>query len=141
MDKSMLRNRFIHKKTSPIGGLLVHLLLWETDCIREGFTMSDFQLNATVAAKDLMRSKNPESLTLEELRELKKKCEAVLVEIWKLVELRKSASAPERANITARRFEMEMFIARIFDLINAHRAAIALLESSSPADSHHPNIF
>ena len=103
--------------------------------------MSDFQLNPTVAAKDLMRSKNPESLTLEELQELKKKCEAVLMEIWKLVGLRKFTSAPERANITKRRFELEMFIARILDLINAYQAAIFLLESSPPVDSHRPNIF
>ena len=103
--------------------------------------MSDFQLNATVAAKDLMRSKNPESLTLDELQELKKKCEAVLVEIWKSVGSRKFSSAPERANITVRRFEMEMFIARILDLINSHQTEIALLESSPPVDSHRPNIF
>ena len=103
--------------------------------------MSDFQLNPTVAAKDLIRSKNPESLTLEELQELKKKCEAVLVEIWKLVGAKKFTSAPERANITIRRFELQMFIARILDLISSHQAAIALNESSPPAEFHRPNIF
>lgn len=102
--------------------------------------MSDFQLNPTVAAKDLMRANNPESLTLEELKELKNKCFAVLVEIWKLVGVRKAASALERANITARRFEMEMFIARIVDLINAHQAASVLLESNPPTDSHRPGL-
>ena len=103
--------------------------------------MSDFQLNPTVAAKNLIRSKNPESLTLDELQELKKKCEVVLVEIWKLSGPRKFSSAPERANIKVSRFEMEMFIARILDLINSHQAAIALLESGPPAESHRPNIF
>ena len=103
--------------------------------------MSDFQLNPTVAAKDLMRSKNPESLTLEELQDLKKKCESVLVEIWKLVGVKKFTSAPERANISVRRFEMEMFIARILDLINSHQATMPLLASIPPAEPHRPNIF
>ena len=103
--------------------------------------MSIFQLNPTVEAKDLIRSKNPESLTLEELQELKNKCEAVLVKIWELVGSRKYSSAPERANITARRFEIEMFIARILDLINSHQATTVVVESSPLAESHRPNIF
>jgi hypothetical protein len=102
--------------------------------------MSDFQLNPTVSAKDLMRSKNPESLTLDELQELKNKCEAVLEEIWKLVGVRKFSSAPERANITARRFEMEMFIARIVDLINAHQVLNVLIDSEPRDDSYRPSI-
>jgi hypothetical protein len=100
--------------------------------------MSNFQLNPTVAAKELMRSRNPESMTLDELKEFKKNCDAVLSEIWKLIGTCKLSSAPERANIRARRFEMEMFIARIVDLINSHQASISLSQTCPPVESHRP---
>jgi hypothetical protein len=103
--------------------------------------MPKFQTNPTVAAKDLMRSNNPERMSLEELRELKKECEALLSEIWKLVGSKNYMSAPERTNLRIRRFEMEMFIARILDLINANQAEISLIESGNPSEIIRPNLF
>ena len=101
--------------------------------------MSNFQPNPTVAAKDLMRSGNPESLSLEELQELKSKCELVLGELWKLAGKRGFSSSPERSNIMMRRFEMEMFLARIVYLINAHLVSIGFFTSSPPTESPHFN--
>lgn len=81
--------------------------------------MSSFQTNPTVAAKDLIRSGNPESMTLEELKELKKKCDAILFQLWNLCSPKNHTSANEKLNIRARRNEMEIFIGRIIDLISS----------------------
>jgi hypothetical protein len=95
--------------------------------------MSSFQINPTVAAKDLMRSGNPESMTLEDLKELKKKCEVILFQLMNLGCQKNFTSANERFNIRSRTKEMEVFISRIIELIaNFPVASIDETEGSLP---------
>lgn len=103
--------------------------------------ISNFQLNATVAAKDLMRTRNPESLTLDELYELKQRCEFLLWEIWKLVGMKKYISSPERISIKITRSEMEMFISRISEQIANFEYALLLIETTPPVERNRPKFF
>jgi hypothetical protein len=100
--------------------------------------MSSFQTNPTVAAKDLIRSGNPESMNLDELKELKKKCEAILSQLRNLCSSKNHTSANEKLNILARRKEMELFIGRILDLINSFQSLP--VEESEAAGSEIENL-
>lgn len=141
MDKAKLRHRFIWSEIPPPYGLLIRSLLCEAIVRGVERMNSNFQVNSTVAAKDLMRSRNPESLTFEELHELKQRCEFLLSEIWKIVGSKKYSSSPERISTKIIRSEMEMFIARISELIANYERELTELETAPPAERHHPKIF
>lgn len=104
---------------------------------------NEFKVSATVEAKNLMREEMPERMTLNDLRVLKKRAEVILGELWKLAGKQGHISAPERANITLRRHEMDMFLARVNDLIQAALSVAAFVQSIDDGEEcqNHPANF
>lgn len=100
--------------------------------------MVTFNLSSTVEAKNLMRSSNPERMDLIELRVLEKKVISLLNDLWKLSSERNFISQHEKINVFLRRNELDSFLARIKDLIQAALSIEGYLDAAGSDEEINP---
>lgn len=84
--------------------------------------MNIYTLSPTVEASNLVRIR-PDGLQLDELTALKKRGEEVSARLRELAGAKGFISAPERANIQRRIVQMDLFIARLIDVMQATQLA------------------
>ena len=94
---------------------------------------------AEIAAENIYQQVNPDAMTLEELRKLKTRVEAILAELWKMSAKTGFMSLPMRSGLTLRRARLEQFLARVNDLIQAglsFSAYVQVAKGSEECQNH-----
>lgn len=84
--------------------------------------MTIYTLSPTVEASNLIRIR-PDGLQLDDLTTLKKRADVVLSRLWELAAAKGFISATERANIQHRIMQVQLFIARLIDVMQATQLA------------------
>lgn len=98
---------------------------------------------AEIAAENIYQQVDPDAMTLDELRALKKRVEAILSELWKMSAKTGFMSLPMRSGLTLRRTRLELFLAHVNDLIQAGLSVSAYVQAAKGSEEckNHPVNF